>query len=370
MRIHRLSLRAPGGDEGICNLGRLGILILLFLTACGTPLVETEATPPFAASLQPALSAAIPSAATAPLRFVLPSPGAEPISGWRPPLYPVPWAVSSYDHFYFTRPNPADQVNWPLPDYRYGGVFFDSIVHTGIDIDADRGTPVLASGPGTVVWAGWGFFSGVQDNDTDPYGLAVSIRHDFGYQGKPLYTLYAHMSRVDVTVGQHMETGDQLGLVGETGNTTGPHLHFEVRLEFNTFHHTLNPELWLSPPQGWGVLVGQLIQANGETLRTYPVRVISEETGRVREIRTYGTGATNPDPNYKENMVLSALPAGLYRVSLYFNEREQQFWVTIYPGQVTYFTFRIGYGFKLPLPPTPALDFVPTTPTPTHTKRP
>ncbi len=181
---------------------------------------------------------------------MLPSPGAEPISGWRPPLYPVPWAVSSYDHFYFTRPNPADQVNWPLPDYRYGGVFFADVVHTGIDIDADRNTPVLASGPGTVVWAGWGFYSGVENNDSDPYGKAVSIRHDFGYQGKSLFTLYAHMAQVDVTVGQHVETGGQLGLVGETGNTTGPHLHFEVRLEYNSFHHTLNPELWLVAAAG------------------------------------------------------------------------------------------------------------------------
>lgn len=351
---------------------RLGILIILLasFTACTATPPALMATPIPAGTEPPAAPPEAGTSTPAPLRFVLPSPGAEPVSGWRPPLYPVPWAVSAYDHFYFTRPNPADQVNWPEPDYRYGGVFFENTVHTGIDIDANRNTPVLASGPGTVVWAGWGFFSGVENNDSDPYGMAVSIRHDFGYQGKPLFTLYAHMSQVDVTVGQHVETGEQIGLVGETGRTTGPHLHFEVRVEYNTFHHTLNPELWLAPPEGFGVLVGQLLQANGEPIRTYPVRVISEETGRVREVRTYGTGATNPDPNYQENMVLSDLPAGLYRVSLIINEREQQFWVTILPGQVTYFTYRVGRGFKLSLPPTPALNFVPTTPTPTHTKRP
>jgi murein DD-endopeptidase MepM/ murein hydrolase activator NlpD len=346
------------------------LITTLLLSACGTAPARTGTPPAAAPIIGTATSPEVPNVTAAPLRFVLPSPGAEPVSGWRPPLYPVPWAVYSYDHFYFTRPNPADQINWPLWDYRYGGIFFEGVVHTGIDIDADAGTPVLASGPGTVVWAGWGLYSGVTDNDSDPYGQAVSIRHDFGFQGKPLYTVYAHMSKVEVTVGQHVETGELLGLVGETGNTTGPHLHFEVRLEYNTFHHTLNPELWLSPPQGWGVLVGQLVQENGELMRTYPIRVISVETGRVREIRTYGTGATNPDPYYKENMVLSDLPAGLYRVSLYYNEREQQFWVQIYPGQVTYFTFKAGEGFKLSAPPTPALDFVPTTPTPTQTKRP
>ena len=306
----------------------------------------------------------------APLRFVLPSPGEEPVSGWRPPLYPVPWAVYSYDHFYFTRPNPADQVNWPQPDYRYGGIFFANEVHTGVDIDANIGTPVLAAGSGTVVWAGGGFYTGIPDNTTDPYGLAVSIQHNFGYQGKPLFTVYAHMSRVDVTVGQRVDSGQQLGLVGETGNTTGPHLHFEVRLEYNLYHHTLNPELWLAPPQGWGVLVGRLIQQNGVLLSSFPVQVISEETGRVRQVRTYGTETINPDPHYQENMVLSDLPAGLYRISVIFDGRDHQFWVEILPGQVTYFTYTMYGDFQLAAPPTPALDFVPTTPTPTHTKRP
>lgn len=358
-------------DHRHCPLAGLLIpLLLLLLSACGSLPADAESPPDAAPAVETAAPPEVPKETAAPLRFVLPSPGAEPVSGWRPPLYPVPWAVSSYDHFYFVRPNPADQVNWPLPDYRYGGVFFENVVHTGIDIDADPGTPVLAAGPGTVVWAGWGLFSGDKNNTDDAYGQAVSIRHDFGYQGQELFTVYAHMARLDVTVGQYVKTGEQLGLVGNTGNTTGPHLHFEVRLGTNSFNHTLNPELWLAPPQGWGVLVGRLTQANGFPLQTYPVRVISEETGRAREVRTYGVAATNPDPYYKENMVLSDLPAGLYRVNLIYDKTEYQSWVRIYPGQVTYFTFSLRSGFKIVPPPTPALDFVPTTPTPTHTKRP
>ncbi len=345
------------------------IAIALLLAACAPP-SSGEPAPAAAQPVETAAPPEVPEETAAPLRFVLPSPGAEPVSAWRPPLYPVPWAVSSYDHFYFVRPNPADQVNWPLPDYRYGGVFFENTVHTGIDIDADAGTPVLAAGPGTVVWAGWGLFSGEKTNTSDPYGQAVSLRHDFGYQGQELFTVYAHMARVDVVVGQYVKTGEQLGLVGNTGNTTGPHLHFEVRLGMNTFNHTLNPELWLAPPQGWGVLVGRLNQSNSFPLQTYPVLVTSEETGQKREVRTYGVSATNPDPYYKENLVLSDLPAGLYRVSLLLDEREYQFWARIHPGQVTYFTFNPRSGFRLAAPPTPALDFVPTTPTPTHTKRP
>jgi murein DD-endopeptidase MepM/ murein hydrolase activator NlpD len=349
---------------------RLLLTLTLLLSACGTQPTETSAPPATAQVTETARPPEVQTATAAPLRFILPTPGAEPVSGWRPPLYPVPWAVSSFDHFYFARPNPANQVNWPQPDYRYGGIFFADQVHTGIDIDAELGSPVLAAGAGTVVWAGGGLYTGVPDNTTDPYGLAVSIRHDFGYQGKPLFTVYGHMSRVDVTVGQHVETGEQLGLVGETGNATGPHLHFEVRLEYNLYHHTLNPELWLAPPQGWGVLVGRLAQQNGVLMSSFPVQVISEETGRMRMVRTYGTETINSDPNYQENMVLSDLPAGYYRISVIFDGRDHQFWVEILPGQVTYFTYTMYGDFNLTLPPTPALNFVPTTPTPIHTKRP
>ncbi len=343
----------------------------LLLTSCNLRLpAGAESTPDGAPAVSAQDPASGPAATAAPLRFVLPSPGAEPVSGWRPPLYPVPWALSAYDHFYFTRPNPADQVNWPLADYRYGQMFFDNVVHTGVDIDAAEGTPVLASGPGTVVWAGWGLFSGSPLNEDDPYGMAVAIRHDFGYKGQQLFTAYAHMSRVDVVVGQHVETGDPLGLVGSTGNTTGPHLHFEVRLGDNSFYNTYNPELWLSPPQGWGVLAGRLIGPDREPLQLFPVEVTSEENGRVREVKTYGKGATNSDPYYRENLVLSDLPAGLYRVSLRYDSKDMQIWVEIFPGQVTYFTFNTRTGFQIVPPPTPSFDFLPTTATPVPTARP
>ncbi|MBV6397056.1 MAG: hypothetical protein HFACDABA_02660 [Anaerolineales bacterium] len=336
------------------------LIAALFLSACGIAAPAAAETP--AATLAPATTdpLPIPTPSGAPLRLVLPTPGAEPVSGWRPPLYPIPWAVSSYDHFYFARPNPADQVNWPLADYRYGQMFFDNIVHTGVDIDAFEGSPVLAAGPGTVVWAGWGLFREAPNDKTDPYGMAVAIRHDFGYNGQQLFTIYAHMSRVDVTEGQYMETGEQIGLVGATGNTTGPHLHFEVRLGKNSFQNTYNPELWMAPPQGWGVLVGHLAGPKREPLQLFPVFVTSEETNKTREIRTYGGGAVNSDPYYRENLVLSDLPAGLYRVVLTYEKEPYQFWVEIFPGQVTYFTFDLKNGFTLVPPPTPALDFLPT----------
>ena len=345
----------------------VGITICLLITAC-TPVAVTDTAPTPTAVIagepvtQPTVQLeALPKPTIAPFRFFLPTPGAEPVSGWRPPLYPVPWAVSAYDHFYFARPIAADNVNWPLAEYRYGAVFFaPNIVHTGVDIDAEEGAPILAAGAGTIISADWGLFTEAPGNITDPYGQAVVVRHDFGYKGQALFTVYAHMSKIIGVVGQHVETGDVLGLVGDTGATTGPHLHFEVRLGGNTFYTTYNPELWMAPPQGWGVLVGRLTDEDGELLNLYPVEVrpLPSEVP-LRKVLTYAKGAANSDEYYDENLVLSDLPAGLYKIEMEYNDKNLQFWVDIYPGQVTYFTFTDEDGFSVMPPPMPTLDFLP-----------
>jgi murein DD-endopeptidase MepM/ murein hydrolase activator NlpD len=88
-------------------------------------------------------------------------------------------------------------------------------LHPGIDIGVPTGTPIHAAGPGTVVWCGW--MSG--------YGNLVMIDHHNG-----LATLYGHQSRIAVSCNQQVSTGETIGYVGCTGFCTGPHLHFEVRL--------------------------------------------------------------------------------------------------------------------------------------------
>jgi len=349
----------------------ISILFLLLLTSCTQEIGGISPTPVVAkAADQPQVQAKREAEITpspAPFQFNLPTPGAEPVSGWRPPLYPIPWAMSTYDHFYFARPIAADQVNWPIADYRYGGIFFKNVVHTGVDIDADEGAPIMAAGPGTVVWSGWGLFTETPDNEKDPYGLAVVIRHDFGYENQKLYTAYAHMSKTLATIGQHVETGEVIGLVGATGATTGPHVHFEVRLGENSFHHTLNPELWLAPPQGWGVLVGRVLDTKRKTISHMEVQLTSEETKKTYLVKTYGSGgAINPDPYYNENLVLGDLPAGIYKLTLTYEKKDKQTWVEIFPGQVTYFTFEGDNGFGSERPPAPKLKSLPQLPsTPT-----
>ncbi len=297
----------------------------------------------------------VPTAAfVASLPIILPTQGATPESAWRPPLYPIPWALSPYDHFYFARPMAANVVTWPIADYRYGGIFFQpEVVHSGIDLPADIGTPVQATGSGTVVWAGWGLFNNAPNYTEDPYGKAVAIRHDFGYKGQPLYTIYAHLSEVDVVVGQTLIVGDILGKVGKTGFTTGPHLHYEVRIGANDFFSTRNPELWLVPPEGWGVLVARIMDTYQRPLHSYAILVRSEATQRAWIVKSYGETGVYSDPYYNENWVLSDLPAGAYQVNVPYAGLNNRLEIQILPGQITYFTFQGYKGYNSELPPSP-----------------
>lgn len=342
------------------------ILACTILAACtavpvqmDTPVVAgaavVTATPTVWAGV-PTSAEVVPTPVTGiepPLRFTFPTPAPEPLSLWRPPLYPLPWALGPYDHFFFARPIAADEVNWPLADYRYGGIFFGwNIIHTGVDIPVPKGTPIYAAAGGKVVWAGNGLYTSNPEAN-DPYGLAVVIRHDFGYNGRRLHTVYAHMDRVDVIYGQRVETGTQLGVVGTTGATTGPHVHFEVRIETNSFYATRNPELWMAPPQGWGVLVGRVLNTNGSILERKDLQVFSIETGQKWNSITYGGAPANSDEYYRENMVLSDLPAGFYLVSIEYLDEKYEGTVYIPPGGIGYFTFRGAYGFDFSPPSLP-----------------
>ena len=87
--------------------------------------------------------------------------------------------------------------------------------HKGIDIAAPRGTTVFVAAEGEVVRTGY---------DAGGYGRFIEVTHPNG-----MSTLYAHLSRVDVARGDRLGDGERIGLVGSTGRSTGPHLHFEVR---------------------------------------------------------------------------------------------------------------------------------------------
>ncbi len=103
--------------------------------------------------------------------------------------------------------------------WRTHPIFKSKIFHTGIDFAMALGTPILASNSGKVIYSGW--YGG--------YGKVVIIDHG-SCTGEPTTTLYAHMLRQNVSAGQYVSQGDIIGYVGSTGYSTGPHVHFEVRI--------------------------------------------------------------------------------------------------------------------------------------------
>lgn len=313
---------------------------------------------------------ATPTVIPATPEFSVPPDLQHSLKPWRPPSYPVPWVPSPYDHFYFIQPIAATDIDSAFTTYGYGGVFFENVVHTGIDMPGDIGTPVLAAGSGRVVYAGQGIYRGGNNIYDDPYGKAVVIEHDFSYQGQPLFTLYAHLDEILVQKGQRVRSGEQIGLMGNTGRTTGPHLHFEVRLGKNEYFSTRNPDLWISPPQGWGVLVGQVLDYVGRPLERQIVYLRPADdnpwNGPVEDVGwigySYQNEAINSDPYYRENFSLANIPAGRYILEVrttsigYIYSRE----IEIQPGQVTFFKFNLWKGFSDRIQPTPENIFSPS----------
>lgn len=117
--------------------------------------------------------------------------------------------------------------------WRVDPIYGTSKHHDGMDFAAPTGTSVYATGDGTVTEAGW----------NSGYGNAIDISHGYGYT-----TRFAHLSEILVTQGQKVKRGDLIGKVGNTGKSTGSHLHYEVRLKgvpqnpVNYYFQDLTPE--------------------------------------------------------------------------------------------------------------------------------
>ena len=120
---------------------------------------------------------------------------------------------------------------YPITQY-YGevipGVTLNNKPHTGIDYGCPPGTEILASADGTVMAAGW---------DMTGYGFRVILKHSDGRA-----TLYAHLDTISVSMGQHVQQGQEIGTSGATGKVTGPHLHFEARRIWNDYSAHFDPK--------------------------------------------------------------------------------------------------------------------------------
>jgi murein DD-endopeptidase MepM/ murein hydrolase activator NlpD len=99
--------------------------------------------------------------------------------------------------------------------WRYHPILGIMRAHSGLDLAAPYGSPIQVTANGTVAYANW----------SGGYGLLVTVDHGGGIE-----TRYGHLSRLAVTLGQHVQTGAILGFVGSTGLSTGPHVHYELRI--------------------------------------------------------------------------------------------------------------------------------------------
>lgn len=118
--------------------------------------------------------------------------------------------------------------------WRIDPVYHTRRFHAGMDFTAPTGTKIYATGNGTVITSGW----------KQGYGNCVEINHGFGY-----LTLYGHMSAIKVRNGQKVNRGDVIGLVGSTGKSTGPHLHYEVHYKGQIMNPANYYYLDLSPAE-------------------------------------------------------------------------------------------------------------------------
>ena len=293
-------------------------------------------------------------------------PVAEPLEAtpaWRPPPVTVPLSLHPDDHYWLRRPIPSDSRNYDLEWYPYGNdVLLEEHapykIHRGLDFPNETGTPILAASSGTVVHSGplRSRLDGI-----NYYGNTVIIQHDWQWQGKDVYTLYAHALELFVDEGDRVEQGQLIAGVGRSGIVSGPHLHLEVRIGKNTYNHTYNPALWLAPFEGWGTLAGRLVDIRGDYVYggwvgVYPLNVETAPRGQY----TYLIEEVRPDDVWQENFVFGDLPAGRYRVVVKAGGREYQNTVEVLPGRTNFVIIQTDFVYA---PPT-------ETPTPTATPPP
>jgi murein DD-endopeptidase MepM/ murein hydrolase activator NlpD len=213
--------------------------------------------------------------------------------------------------------------------------------HHGVEFPNTAGTPVLAVYDGTVFYAGDDLKTlfGPVNNF---YGNLVILQHNL--PGQTLYTLYAHLSKVDAVTGQTVKAGDKIGEVGQTGWAIGSHLHFEVRFDPTDYNSDVNPELWLVPHKGNGTAAIRLEFENGtRTWAPLGVEYYPDANGSAAQSWTPEVYPDELLTSYNwENYLVGELPPGHYHVQFLWRSA----WVTrefdVEAGKVT----KIEIGMK------------------------
>ena len=308
---------------------RIGFILLaasLSLAACGNPLTSLPTgTPTATGTSTPTASA---TASITPLPSLTPT--ATPV-----PCDPLADGYCIQDgHFVLQRPIVLPGTDTVDRGYAYGSTAHGTReAHHGVEFYNGSGTPVLAAADGTVYYAG--------DDRTTVYGLQtgfygnlIILQHDL--PGGTLYTLYGHLSKIDVAAGQTVIAGEKIGEVGSTGFAVGSHLHFEVRADPTNYNSTTDPELWLLPHPGRGVLAMRFVDGQGRFVDAKPNIQYYPDPKRTFTL-AWQPEAYDPEVDHAnwENVLLGDLPAGRYRITYLWSGILYERWVEVQAARLT-----------------------------------
>jgi hypothetical protein len=305
------------------------LLVFLFILTSCSPVQIPSAQPTITATAFESL--VTPPSTSTPIPVLL-IPTNTPVAC---DPFSVDFCISG-GHFIFQRPVKPPAHNSVDSTYRYGSTANGTHdPHHGVEFVNRSGTPVYAAADGDVIFA---------DPDEEAiyspwknyYGNLVVIEHE-----DELFTLYAHLSKIDVQAGQDLLVGDKIGEVGSTGVAIGSHLHFEVRRgDVENYFATQNPELWLAPNK----------DENGKLFGTLTISIIDQDLdfqsaqftidyhpnrNQPRVKSYYGTTYADNRIIGDENAALGDLTPGDYRIALEYNGQLYEHWVEVESGQLT-----------------------------------
>ena len=239
-------------------------------------------------------------------------------------------------HFIFKRPIKPPANDIVDSTYPYGSTARGKRdPHHGVEFLNKFSTPVYAAGDGVVIFAGPDKVA-IYSPWIDFYGNLVVIEHD-----KDLFTLYAHLSKIEVEVGRRVKAGDKIGEVGQSGVATGSHLHFEVRLgDVQDHFSTVNPELWLIPNKDEnGALAISILDKESHFLFTELTVNYYLDPSQSPVTSYYVTTYSRDLSSGEENAALSDLSPGSYRIAFTMNGHVYERWVEVKSGRLTQVVF-------------------------------
>lgn len=272
----------------------------------------------------------------------------------RPPLpsgagAPAAGRLEPLRHTWFRRPIALTDQPYIDQTYRFGSTMGGNFQpHQGVEFNNPDGTPVHAIGDGVVVYAG----------PAEAGANTIAIRHRrrlrVDGQSRYVFSVYYHNSKLLVHVGQSVQAGETIALVGNTGRATNDHLHLEVHVAPTTDSSKIvdpavryppfnaNPELWIAPLPGTGLVAGQVWDSGGAPV--YQARIYGLVKPEPQEtpfsfIETYGP-RNHVDPVYHEHFAISDVPPGEYVLGVEIDGKRVRRRIAVQPGKLTWVEFR------------------------------